>query len=543
MFDLEPPKPTKEFHEAYMEIYGKGKKREEKKEEVIPKVKQTLADLDLPPLKLDIPDVKHEIKLSEKKQTLADLDLPPLKLDLPDVKPEIKLSEKKPSEKKPLFSFMKRQEKKLELPELDLSGLDEPPVKAVKIPEPAQALAKPTVRDFLAEVKNGKKTREIPIFSEHKESVFEESSAKKGARDVQFVFEKTHPFETAGHEFLEKIQPVEKRVISCEELPEFPKSEKFKSRAEFNQYVKKAKDYEQKVKKLSAVAKKDQQAVKVWLKKQELQEIKINEKMKKMDAMEKELHQMQDDAKAYEPKLQELYKREDAMLEKERELKQRQEDIHDTEQRLVDEENAILAKIKTLEADQKLLEKEQDAIAKTVAKLEKEKAQVVAKTREFSQIMKKISDAEKELKQKVAQFTDRDEEIKKKERMIEKDVARVDALKRKAEKLKDMEQTYERLKRRLRDAYQEYENKFAGKEAYALPQEQKPAIAADTGDITNLITATKQHILNKKYEEANRNINKLMQRYMQIPENNPRKKEIYYDILGIKNLLKLDLLE
>jgi len=108
----------------------------------------------------------------------------------------------------------------------------------------------------------------------------------------------------------------------------------------------------------------------------------------------------------------------------------------------------------------------------------------------------------------------------------------------------------------LRIAYKEYEEKFSNQQAAApreiravpiqptfQPMQQREARVVDSGDITNLITATKQLIIDKHYDEANKNINRLMQRYMQIPDNNPRKKEIYYEIVGLKNMLKLDLLE
>lgn len=577
MLDLEPPKPTKEFHEAYMEIYGKTKKKEEKKESFATAMQKPLGatipsfdELDMPPLKIEVPEAK-EVKVKEQKTaksptlspilspTLDELDLPPLKLDIPELNiPELK-TEQKPA-KKPLFSLFKKEKKAVGMPALkpaaSLAGLDEPPQKIPPFTLPLKSEKKKPLHDFLAEVKAGNKAKPLPreaVFDEHKEGIFEKSAVQEGARDVQFAFEKTHPFETAGHEFLEKIQPLEKPAISFEEPAEAPKIQRFKSPAECRQYMKAAKEHEQKLKKLSAEAKKNQQTVKVWMNKQQLQERKIAEKIKKIEQMEQELHQKQEDAKNYEQKLQELYTREDAILEKERELKQRQEDIHDTEQKLREEEGSILAKIKRLEADQRLLEKEQDAIAKTVAKMEREKAQIAAKTREFSQIMKNIADAEKELKEKAGFFAEREEAIRRKEKLVEKEVLRVEALKKKAAKLKDVEQTYERMKKRLREAYQEYEEKFLNKEVYAQKearfeqtvelQAEKPVVSVETGDITNLVTATKQLIIDKKYEEANRNISKLMQRYMQIPENNPRKKEIYYDILSVKNMLKLDLLE
>src|SRR3990167_5782930 len=87
--ELEPPKPTKEFHEAYLEIYGKKKKQETVKGTELPELG----------LALEIPSGKKETEMDKenKKQLdldLAVLDIPPIKgkdiqiMEMPEIKSE-----------------------------------------------------------------------------------------------------------------------------------------------------------------------------------------------------------------------------------------------------------------------------------------------------------------------------------------------------------------------------------------------------------------------------------------------------------------------
>src|SRR3989338_6298943 len=127
--ELEPPKPTKEFHEAYLEIYGKKKKDEAAK---------ALPELGLA---LEIPSGKKETEMDKenKKQLdldLAALDIPPIKgkdiqiMEMPETKSE------EPNEKKGLISrfFGKAKQKEAEatIPTqepLDLGKLEIPTIK------------------------------------------------------------------------------------------------------------------------------------------------------------------------------------------------------------------------------------------------------------------------------------------------------------------------------------------------------------------------------------------------------------------------------
>ncbi|MEK6868353.1 MAG: hypothetical protein AABX98_06035 [Nanoarchaeota archaeon] len=614
MQNLEPPKPTEEFHKAYLEIYGK--KRKEEKPAVLqthiePTKEKTGFDelemLDIPPIKLSMPeqmnfptlpkDVHKELfgTGSENKEFAA-MDLPPPKKEAREKKPGLfaGLFKGKKQEKSADVGMLSEPPRKQEeafsaipstqsLPALDKAEIETPrsELERVTKKETASAFesklpelrekAIPRVHDFLAEIKYGtKKKTEIkipeikmpemnaeelswkipekekfPTIIEQKESIFERAMSKKGARDMQIAFEKKHPHETGGFEYLEKIEPLKPLSIP-----------KFKSAAEAKKYIKLVKAGEIVAKKQNADLKKKQNDLQQWIKKQRQQEEKMNEKMRKIQTMERELQEKQEAVSQYESQMQELYTRQDAILGKEREIKQRQQDTHETEVRIKSEENAIVAKIKRLETDQKILEKEQDAITRSVAKLDKERLQIHAKNREFTDILSKIGSAEKELKEKVQILDDREERIKKKERIIETEFARIQKLKKTAERLRDVEETYARMKDRLRIAYKDYEEKFSNQQASApreiravpiqptfQPIQPREAKIVDSGDITNLITATKQLIIDKHYDEANKNINRLMQRYMQIPDNNPRKKEIYYEIVGLKNMLKLDLLE
>lgn len=635
MLDLEPPKPTKEFHDAYLEIYGKNRKRTEEKpkEPVQPMfsldVKKSAVDdfdkLDLPPpkieplpkLELTLPMEQKKEQKTEKKGILSGLfgkkkeqkveekqgkeehlptipKLPKFDFQLPTFKPS-EHKELVDGEPVDLTSFSKEEHAAMN----ELEKLDLPPPKIIEkkhslfdiesaihakpnIPlfdkpkkqEKAKETKAKPIHDFLAEIKFGaKKTelkqekqeekKEIPF--EKKEALFEKEKTKEGARDLQTAYEKTHPFETGGFEYIPKIKPLEKEKIPIssfeiqEEKQELPvaKVSEFKSRAEFKKQVAALKQYEQKIKKSTAARQKKEKEVQAWIKKQQAQEKKIDEKMCKMQTMEKELFEKQQDILQYEPKMRALWQKEDEITTKESATKQKLQEAQETEMRIKAEEDAIVAKIRKLEANQKALEREEDAIQKTVARLDKDRVVISAKTREFANIVKEIGNAEKELKEKSQLLDDREQRIKKKEKLIEMEFTRIQKLKKTAERLKDVEETYTRMKDRLRQAYREYEEKFANQQAYA-PQEIKAvpiqptfqpvrplreAKAVESGDITNLITATKQLIIEKHYDEANKNINRLMQRYIQIPDNNPRKKEIYYEILGLKNMLKLDLLE
>ncbi len=634
MLELEPPKPTKEFHDAYLEIYGKGKKKTEERKDTV----QSMFSLDmpkgeaLPNLEMPIAPVLEtkptqkkglfsgifsKKKTEEKKemQELADLDLPPLKIsdhkeliegELVDLstfgkEEHTAMSElekldipppKAPEKKEGFFERLSMKSKPAveipqELPRFKLD-IESPILPSAKIPEkrtkPGTTMKQKPIHDFLAEIKFGAKKKEQkeerlppmqapkkeftipepswaikPLEIENKEAAFEKERAAVGARDLQAAYEKTHRFETGGFEYMEPIKPLQKNQTNrvLEPVPQMPAKPEFKSPKELKKYMAAIKQYEQQAKKTAAAYKKKQAEMQVWMKKQEAQEKKLNEKMRKMQTMQHELQEKQQDVIQYEPKMQALWKKEDEIVTKEAAIKQKLEETRETEVRIRAEEDAIIGKIKKLEADQNKLEKEEDALTKTVAKLDKDRAIITAKTREFANIVKEIGNAEKELKEKSQMMDDREQRIKRKEKLIETEFSRIEKLKKTAERLKNVEETYTRMKERLRIAYKEYEEKFANQQAYA-PQEiravpiqptyqpLKPipqAKAVDSGDITNLITGTKQLIMDKQYEEANKNINRLMQRYMQIPDNNPRKKEIYYEILGLKNMLKLDLLE
>ncbi len=659
--ELEPPKPTKEFHEAYLEIYGKRKKEE---------AARALPELSLA---LEIPAGKKETESDKKNKRqleldLATLDIPPIKgkdiqiMEMPNI-------EEPKAEKKGLisrfFGKVKQKETESAIPKQEPIGLGKPYIPQAKIAIPApesktleimdmpppklqmpetkaektipaldkwdiesprkavEEVAKkpnilnmftkpaqkkepratiPSSHDFLAEIKFGSRKMQeappipavkpepkkeeksiftipsfrapekekYPLFDERAETLFEKTTMKTGARDMQVAYEKKHPHETGGFEFLEKIKPLESsetlkdlKIITEEaEESRMPKIEMPKqlSAQALKKFKKEVQAYEQRVKKAKVDLKKKENEAEVWMKKQTIQEKRISEKIQKMQQMERELEEKQHAIAEYEPQLQELEKKQDELLAKEREMTQKQEEAHEIEVRLETEENAIIAKIKKLEADQKLLEKEEDAIHKTVNKISKERLQISAKTKEFANIMKKIEESERALKDKAEDFDEREERVRKKEKIIEAEFSRIQKLKKTAERLKDVEETYARMRERLRLAYKEYEEKFSNKEVYNKQEAREESIRAmplvatyqapmykepvvETGDITNIITATKQMIMDKHYDEANKNINRLMQRYMKILDNNPRKKEIYYEIVGLKNMLKLDLLE
>ena len=153
-------------------------------------------------------------KQQKKKEDLGMLSEPP----------------KKPEE---LFSTIPRTQ---ELPALDKSEIETPRAELEritkketasafesKLPTELREKAMPKVHDFLAEIKYGTKKQKseikipeikmpemnaeelswkipekekYPVITEQKESVFERTMSKKGARDMQIAFEKKHPHET-----------------------------------------------------------------------------------------------------------------------------------------------------------------------------------------------------------------------------------------------------------------------------------------------------------------------------------------------------------
>ncbi len=641
--DLVPPKPTKEFHEAYAEIYGKKNKEEKKKGRTfvelpsleLPEVPtvplpsedkksktgflskffttreekeaSALEQLDMPPQKQvslfpeeheELPELPKDLKLKPLtfiggKQkpliSLEELDMPPpkkeenarekelklvatpqRKVNAHDFLAEIKFGERKvgtmeveietkeegPKEKKPFFSIFQRKKKEAT-----------PEMQEMKKEREEQVLF-PEKEGLEKEISALRAKPTTLVFDEHKESVFEKEKLQKGARDLQSVYEKQHPHEMGGFEYLEKITPPKKPKSLKEPTPlreeswlvkeKLPKVRKqdLKTIAEVKNQLQLLKDVEKRLGQKVSELKQKQKQAQLWKARLEKQEQQVKEKLRKMAVMERGIKEKRAEVQTYEPQLAELHRQQDRLLEKEREIQHRQEDVHETEKHLRKEETTIVERIRDLESDQQLLEKEQNSIVETVEKLQKEREALNAKAKEFKEIMKKIEEAERIVKRKAELLDDRELMIKRKEEKMQKEVARVEKLKRSAEKLKDAEEAYERMKHRLREMYKEYEYRFTNQPARPEPVikpmpleptflrgEAKEVPALLRGDITSLITATKQLIMEKHYDDANRNVNVLMSRYMQIPDNNPRKKEIYYEILALKNMLKLELLE
>ncbi len=562
--DLEAPKPTQEFHDAYTEIYGKKDEKKKREQKSIDLVFPAFTEQNLLDEMENTPKKKGLLSRLFKKNR-AVLDTPPQRIpsvlesmDIPPITAPEKASESRfikgtESKRTKNISF---SDEELEEAARQIEAMD---IQSIK--EKERRPKKATVHDFLEEIKFGgrKVDRNVnkklvssensqmlpPItLDERKESIFEKRKMKQGARDLQYVYEQKHPNETGGFEFLEKIEPVEKPAeLRQLEIKEIPKDRKKKFTT---------KEDVKKIKQCTEKLKKQKKEWKSWKEKLDKHERRIGEKMKKMQKMEQELFKKQDDVRLYEPRLAELHRKQDAILEKEREIIQRQEDVHETETRLKAEEDAIVKKIKQIE-------KKEEIILKETTNLEKDRKHLKEKSGELNNILKKVEDAQKTLKRKAEALEEREAIVRKKEAMITQEVASAQKLKKTAEKLKDVEEMYERMKKRLREAHMKHTDIFlrrAPKQELSLkavPLEQvfqmkhkehkEMTKDAMSGDITNLITATKQLIFEKHYNDANKSMNLLLGKYMQISDSNPRKKEIYYEILGLKNMLKLELLE
>lgn len=532
--DIAVPKPTKEFHEAYEAVFGK--KTEEKKE-------LSLDAMDLPPPKQVPSEPKKGFlsrffskKQSKQEETLPPLDVPPAKiqddfgviqeepsLDLLDMPP------KKPEPLPPLEDWSLAEAEK-ELEEIAPSPKKE--IKTEKNIFPKQGKQKSgkkkeqkaMLHDFLSEIKygNGNEASLSDSSFEEKELAFEKETIKEGAKDLAQAFERKSGAPSS--------------FSAPKEIKEIQKQNAWSSSAEARKYKKEIASQETKLKKQRMVLTKQETGITALLKKQQEQEKRLGEKRALVGT--------------YDSKIEELRQREEAVVQKEKTAQQKLAEAKAIEKRLEMEENSIVKKIKQLQADEKLLEKEQDALLASVQRFEKEKQEVEQKRRAFQSILKDISDAESLLKGKSKLLDKREEQVRKREKMVQEEIAKLQKLKRTAEKLKDVEETYKNVRERLRKAYQEYEEKFTP--SVQMPVQSvvsfhsapvSPTSSEETGDITNLMIATKQMILSKQYDAANKNITRLMNKYMQISEGHPRKKEIYYEILSLKNMLKLDLLE
>ena len=62
-------------------------------------------------------------------------------------------------------------------------------------------------------------------------------------------------------------------------------------------------------------------------------------------------------------------------------------------------------------------------------------------------------------------------------------------------------------------------------------------------DLLTMIDETNSLIKEKKYDEANTYLSKIMNEYEKIDSNHVKKRELYYEILGLKNEIKLALLK
>jgi hypothetical protein len=554
--DLIAPKPTKEFHEAYKEIYGK-KKRDNLD---LPPQKFTLQQMDTPPAK----EQKRGFfsNLFKRKETVDEMDAPPPKVEEANqdesfgIEEPIKLDKRpeKKETKKPVWNKSKIEEITL--------GLGVPNKKATKKKVKKKIKQSNTeqkrVHDFLAEIKFGGKTveeepivaseemmpavnflgkeedlpDEIPTLGEQtigkNKTLFEKAKMELGARDMAQAYEKHKSVHDSD-------SPEKENILTKDEGDIVPMQSKTLN--------------DKSIKKIHTEAKSELKKQKVHLAKLRKQEKRIDEKSAKMEALEKSLKEKQKEIESYGPRL-------DALQKAQHDLKIKEHDIKIMDKKLAEEQNAIIKSVKRLEEDQKLLQKEEDAIIKAMNKLQKEREKLTSKASEFKEIMKKVNVAEKAMKRKSEALEEREQRIAKKEKLIKQEVERVNKLKKTATKLKDVEETYERMKKRLREAYKQHSYTYAQKASLKEPamktvpleptfqfKHKERTKEAMSGDITNMLTATKQLILEKHYDDANTGLNTLMTKYMQIPDNNPRKKEIYYEILGLKNMLKLELLE
>ena len=85
------------------------------------------------------------------------------------------------------------------------------------------------------------------------------------------------------------------------------------------------------------------------------------------------------------------------------------------------------------------------------------------------------------------------------------------------------------------------------KHLFSVEQQQieKPAEALQSidsdvqeKDMLSMIDETNHLIKQKKYDEANTYLNRIMTEYEKIDQNHLKKRELYYEILGLKNEIK-----
>jgi len=217
---------------------------------------------------------------------------------------------------------------------------------------------------------------------------------------------------------------------------------------------------------------------------------------------------------------------------------------------LLKEEKTITKKIKIMESDKRLLEREQDSIINRIKTLEKEKKDFKNQEREFIKTITKLETIKRATEEKITKIESKNIMLTKKESELQSELKRVKVLVKKVDNLKEMEKTHDRLKVRLRKMYKEIEEtaqktrktRRATPKVVYKPYKTRVLPKADIQDFAVLLGQTRNLIRNKRFTEANQNINNLMNRYTSIHDDHPRKREIYYEILGLKNDVKLGLL-
>jgi chromosome segregation ATPase len=203
---------------------------------------------------------------------------------------------------------------------------------------------------------------------------------------------------------------------------------------------------------------------------------------------------------------------------------------------------------------------------------------IIEKSREVKDEMEEKLQAEADAALKIKELDEKEKEIEEKTQKMEEDLAEIRESKKHKEEMKKMEKSYQRLKDRLSTEYEKLEKAyrlrkkvenldtpvpdadsfFEDKKHHTKHHKKKdddnddsldkplkpPAQSGEANmqDISSMIKETFDAIKTKKFQKANSNITKILDRYHSIPSTNIRKKEIYYDILELRNELKLALL-
>ncbi|MBI3032645.1 hypothetical protein HYY69_04165 [Candidatus Woesearchaeota archaeon] len=222
---------------------------------------------------------------------------------------------------------------------------------------------------------------------------------------------------------------------------------------------------------------------------------------------------------------------------REKQLQDSGRELTEQQKLLEKQEAAISGTVQKIEDDKELISQKENAIVKEITKFERLKEEIKDKARALTL---KEQDADMKISlnnQRSKELNDLAKKLEHKEKQLETLAEEIKDFKKLLEHKKELERIVDRLQKRSRGIYNRIES--------PLIKEEHKNVVQKVVDVAEEIKAfmgkTQKLIDNKNYAEAHNNIDQLMNMYSHLDDSNLRKKEIYYDILSLKNQMKLAL--